>query len=30
VGTARREIVDHVIVLGEHQLRRILREYVAY
>jgi len=30
VGTARREIVDHVIVLGEHHLRRILREYVAY
>ena len=30
VGTARREIVDHVIVLGERHLRRILREYVAY
>jgi hypothetical protein len=30
VGTARREIVDHVIVLGEHHLRRILREYVGY
>jgi putative transposase len=30
VGTARREIVDHVIVLGEHHLRRILRQYVAY
>ena len=30
VGTARREIVDHVIVLGEHHLRRLLREYVAY
>jgi transposase InsO family protein len=30
VGTARREIVDHLIVLGEHHLRRILREYVAY
>jgi putative transposase len=30
VGTARREIVDHVIALGEHHLRRILREYVAY
>jgi hypothetical protein len=25
VGTARREIVDHLIVLGEHHLRRILR-----
>ncbi|HLK40528.1 MAG TPA: integrase core domain-containing protein [Polyangiaceae bacterium] len=30
VGTARREIVDHVIALGEHHLRRILRAYVAY
>ncbi|MGO9833294.1 MAG: integrase core domain-containing protein [Polyangiaceae bacterium] len=30
VGTARREIVDHVIVLSEPHLRRILREYVAY
>ncbi len=30
VGTARREIVDHVIVLSEHHLRRILREYIAY
>src|SRR5579864_3700312 len=30
VGTVRREILDHVIVLGEHHLRRILREYIAY
>jgi transposase InsO family protein len=30
VGTARREIVDHVIALGEDHLRRILRAYVAY
>jgi transposase InsO family protein len=30
VGTARREIVDHMIVLGEHHLRRILRAYIAY
>jgi hypothetical protein len=30
VGTARREVVDHGIVLGEHHLRRILRGYVAY
>ncbi|MGO9838966.1 MAG: integrase core domain-containing protein [Polyangiaceae bacterium] len=30
VGTARREIVDHVIALGEHHLRRILRAYFAY
>jgi hypothetical protein len=26
----RRECLDHVIVLGEGQLRRILREYVAF
>jgi putative transposase len=30
VGTVRREIVDHLIVPGEHHLRRILRAYVAY
>jgi hypothetical protein len=28
--STRREIVDHVIVLGEHHLRRMLRQYVAY
>jgi hypothetical protein len=26
----RRECLDHVIVLGERHLRRVLREYVAY
>ena len=26
----RRECLDHLLVLGEAQLRRILREYAAY
>jgi len=26
----RRECLDHVLVLGEGHLRRVLREYVAY
>jgi len=30
VGCCRRELLDHVIVLGEAHLRRLLREYVAY
>lgn len=30
VGSARRELPDHVIVLNENQLRRLLREYVEY
>ena len=30
VGSARREILDHVIALGEDHLRRLIREYVAY
>jgi transposase InsO family protein len=29
-GSIRRECLDHVIVLGENHLRRILRSYVAY
>jgi putative transposase len=29
-GSIRRECLDHVIVLGENHLRRVLRSYVAY
>jgi transposase InsO family protein len=30
IGTLRRECLDHVIVLGEQHLRRILRKYLEY
>jgi transposase InsO family protein len=30
VGSARREVLDHVIVFDEQHLRRLLRDYVAY
>jgi transposase InsO family protein len=30
IGTVRRECLDHVIVLGERHLRRVLKEYLAY
>jgi transposase InsO family protein len=30
VGTVRRELLDHVVVIDENHLRRILREYVDY
>ncbi len=30
LGSVRRECLDHVRVLGEGHLRRVLREYVAY
>ena len=30
IGSIRREMLDHVIVLGEQHLRRLGRSYVAY
>jgi transposase InsO family protein len=30
VGSVRRECLDHVIILGENHLRRILSAYIAY
>ncbi len=30
IGSIRRECLDHVIVLDERHLRRILRKYVDY
>jgi transposase InsO family protein len=30
IGTLRRECIDHVIVVGEQHLRRILRRYLEY
>jgi len=30
VGSCKRELIDHVIVLNERHLRRLLRDYVRY
>jgi putative transposase len=30
VGTLRREVLDHLIVVNEHHLLRALRDYIAY
>jgi integrase-like protein len=30
IGSIRRECVDHIVVLGEAHLRRILRKYAGY
>src|SRR6202035_1430543 len=30
IGSSRRECVDHVIVLGEMHLRRVLKSYAYY
>jgi putative transposase len=30
LGSVRRECLDHLLVLGQRQLRRVRREYVAY
>ena len=30
VGSCRRELVDHVILLNEQYLRRLIRDYVRY
>jgi transposase InsO family protein len=30
IGSIRRECLDHIIVLGEAHLRRILKSYAAY
>ncbi len=30
IGSIRRDLLDHVIVMGEGHLRRLLREYAVY
>jgi hypothetical protein len=30
IGSCRRELVDHVIVLNDVHLRRLIRDYISY
>jgi len=30
VGGCRRELLDHIVALNEHHLRRLLSEFVSY
>jgi transposase InsO family protein len=30
IGSIRRECVDHIVVLGERHLRRVLKSYARY
>ncbi|MDP9374156.1 MAG: transposase [Chloroflexota bacterium] len=30
LGSARRECLDHLLILGERRLHRVLREHVVY
>jgi putative transposase len=30
IGSIRRDVIDHVIVLNERHLRRVLQSYMAY
>jgi len=30
IGSVRRELLDHVVVLGERHLRRLMSDYVSY
>ncbi len=30
LGSVRRECLDHILILSEQHLRRVLKEYVAY
>jgi Integrase core domain len=30
IGTLRRELLDRLLIVNEHHLRRVLTEYLAY
>ena len=30
IGSIRRECLDHMIILGERQLKRVMRDYLRY